>query len=731
MIKSFIQKCSSILVSRRTLIGSVVLVLTVLCACLIPFVPIHTDMTQYLPADSNMKQGIDLLAQDFPEMENPSTVRVMFTGLSEAEKDAVLDQLSAIEFVDSISYNALDPRCEDGTHSLYTLSTSFGYKTSEMNSIRSALKKDFHSYNMVFSVDDPGGELPMWIVALAIVIVVAILLVMGHSWVEPFLTLIVVGAAIAINSGISYFSGGMSDTTWSVAAILQLILSLDYSVILQNRYRQEKQRDPSCPIEKAMTHALVNAFSAIASSSLTTVAGLLALVFMSFRIGKDMGFVLARGVLCSMLCIFTLLPMLLLSFDKLISRSVKKTPQPDLSKLARFQYRFRYPVLAVLVILFAAGYLLKSSAGISFAFNSTAAIDKVFPPLNPVIVLYSNEDEEALAVRARALEEDPDVYSVNAWSTTIGRSFTSREMKEMLPTIASSMGVAVPEAAVDLMYLGKSADETISVPELISMAQNLLEGNPLFKSLLSDEIQDLLLDAQNLLADGQKMLRGEHYSLMQVNTTLPLDSEQTFAFIDRVNDDLTQELSSPFYLIGNSAMGWEMSKTFRNELNRITLLTAGAVFIVVLFTFKSLVIPAVLVLLIQTAVYATMIIIHLQGFSIYYLALLVVQSILMGATIDYGILFTSYYREMRSTLQPPEALKRSYTHSINTILTSGSIMIVATLILGYAFSNPAIGQICHTIAKGAACAVVLILLILPGALAALDRFVSNKGRFSV
>lgn len=725
MTGRLIKRIAGILVLRRNLIAGIMLALTVACAVLIPFVPIHTDMTEYLPFDSQMKQGIDILAEEFPEMENPSTIRVMFTGLSPQEREEMRDSLSSIEYVDSVDYGSLDARYEDGTHSLYKLSTGYGYKSSQMRSIRQALASNYKDYDMVVAVDDPGGELPMWIVALAIVIVVAILLVMGESWVEPFFTLLVIGAAIIVNSGTSYFSGGMSDTTWSVAAILQLILSLDYSVILMNRYRQERSSDSSAAKETAMAHALINAFSAIASSSFTTIVGLLALVFMSFRIGKDMGFVLAKGVLCSMLCIFTLLPMLILKFDSLIRRTAKRSPRPRMAALAKLEYRIRFPVLIVMAGLFTAGFLLKSGTDISFAFNPTGKIDKVFPSLNPIIVLYSNEDEDAIAKFAPSLEEDPSVYSVNTWSTTIGRSFTAAEMKDLLPTIASTMGVSVPEAAVDLLYLGKPEDAVISVPDLLATAQNLLDSNSMFRTLLGEDTLSLLEDAQELLDDARRQLLGTNHSLMAVSTTLPLDAPETFDFIERLNEDLGNDLSGSFYLIGNSPMGWEMTKTFSDEQNRITLLTAGAVFLVVLITFRSFVIPAILVLLIQTAVYATMVIIRLQGFSIYYLALLVVQSILMGATIDYAILFTSYYRELRRSGDIPEALLGSYTNSINTILTSGSIMVVATLILGYAFSNPAIGQICHTISKGAACAIVLILFILPGALASLDRFVKE------
>ena len=169
-----------------------------------------------------------------------------------------------------------------------------------------------------------------------------------------------------------------------------------------------------------------------------------------------------------------------------------------------------------------------------------------------------------------------------------------------------------------------------------------------------------------------------------------------------------------------------MSRTFRSELNQITIITALAIFIVVVVTFRSVLIPILLVALIQTAVYATMVVISLSGSGIYYLALLMVQSILMGATIDYAILFTNYYREKRLEMSIPDALQEAFRGSLGTILTSGSIIILCTFILGYAFPNPTIGQICHTIAKGAAAALILVVFVLPGSLAALDKWLIGK-----
>jgi len=187
-----------------------------------------------------------------------------------------------------------------------------------------------------------------------------------------------------------------------------------------------------------------------------------------------------------------------------------------------------------------------------------------------------------------------------------------------------------------------------------------------------------------------------------------------------------ENLEGKLYLVGNSAMSYEMQGTFAGELQTITLLTAAAIFLIVLISSRSFIVPAILVLIVQCGVYITVTLIGWQGYEIYFLALLIVECLLMGATIDYGILFTNYYREFRLSGTVPEALKDAYDGSIHSIMTSGLIIVLITGIFGYTYPDPTIAEICRTIATGAMSAILVILLILPGLLAALDRLVARR-----
>ena len=734
-----IKRIAGILVDRRRIIFLLMMVLALVCAVLIPRVRVNTDMTRYLPDSSAMKQGVDIMAKEFPDMSVPNTVRVMFHGLPEEEKASVLEQLKETPHAEAVSYQPDDPRYEKDGYTLYILEFSVGFFSDEMGEAESYIKSHFsEQYEMTYCLDKTNQQgVPVWIFALALALLLVILILFSASWLEPFLFLFSMGIAVLINMGSNILMPYVSEITWSIGAILQLALSIDYSVILMSRYRQELQEgaDP----ENAMKAALEKAFSSIAGSAFTTIVGFLVLVFMSFKIGLDMGLVMAKGVFLSMFCILTVLPFLVLSLDALIRKTGKRILSLKMNAVSRFSWRFRRAVTVFFVLFFAAVFILKGSTRIAFTLIAPNEIDPVFPKENQIVVLYENADEDAVGAMIPQIEAEDGVNSVLAWPNTLGKAFTAQELAEMASAMGMDIGFEISPEMIETVYAlyfgsgsaqnpDTSQEQRLTIQELVQYISGALSGNIILRSLLPDEIKQSVKDAPEFLDKAAKQLKGPEHSLMLVSTSLPAESDQTSALLAHLKSLCAENLSGSWYLIGNSPMADEMVKTFSGELNFLTLLTAAAIFLVVLVTFRSLAVPAILVLLIQSAVYTTMVIINLQGMTIYYLALLIVQSILMGATIDYAILFTNYYREMRRKKKPAEALTEACNRSVHTIMTSGCIVISVTAIVGYAFSDPAVRQIVHTISKGAACAVILILFVLPSLLAALDRFAAGKDR---
>ena len=1053
------QKIAAFIVKKRKLLLVVMLILAGVCAALMPFVGVNTDMTKYLPNSSQMKIGMDHMNEAFPDAVQTYTIRVMFRGLDAREKLAIREQLAEIPNVQSVAYepDSSDYNRDDAT--LYKLSTLYDYNSAEEAQIERDVAERFAGYDVAVRSDDTSTpSIPPIVFILSIVLVTTILLIACPSYFEPVLFLLTIGVAVLLNQGTNIFLGETSDVTASISAILQLALSMDYSIILMNRYRQELAKGDDR--ESAMTRALTAAFGSITGSSVTTIVGLLMLVFMRFKIGFDLGIVLAKGVLFSLLCVFTVLPGLILWADKVVRKTMKKPRAPKrerksvLAGLGRFSYRWRGVIAAAFVLLFAGAYVLQLSTQISYTLTDPDPVAEVFPPDNPLVVLYHNQDEAAVSALADRLEDDPNVKSAMSYSTTLGRQCTAEQManaigaleagipvsadmlgmiyydvhgggqsvtmtaaqflrflsqnvannasfapyidesltanlqtlmkfsdpaaltqqrtaesladflgmsasdaKQLLlyyymqhggadgsgtmtipafssflnnevltdPTMAGMMddaaraqasqlqtftdvtamttprdtaGIAallgmdeqtvktlfiayhasrgdlfsggqwevsmqnmanflvecgglldeaqeqqitqlswiingsvygtqytapqlasvlgmdagqmqqlymlynsrhgdtsgwtlsvqqfvnflcqevLPDArfaaqlsgvdtsqlqsartvinavasgqaytaaglanlfgglssqmdrgTMELLFLYYAsvnrgeADWTMSMQELFDYLQNEFLTDARFASFLTDDMRAQITGAQTMLTDAVAQLRGSNYSRLVLTTTLPVESTETSAFISGLMRDLDAVTTGDHYLIGNSAMVYEMENSFDSELLLITLLTAASIFLVVVFTFRSLIIPALLVLLVQCGVYITVMVVGLQGLEIYYLALLIVECILMGATIDYGILYTSYYREMRESMSVRDALIAAYRGSIHTVLTSGSIMVLVTAVVGKFFGNPTIEQICRTISIGAFAAILLILLFLPGVLALFDRWV--------
>ena len=729
------RKISERVVSGRYRILGVMIVLAVACAVLSLQVRVNYDMTKYLPDDSSMKKGMDIMEAEFPSMGADKSIRVMAEGLDAGREAELLEKLKTIPYVESVAHDG-SAKYHKGDYSLFVVGTSCEYGSPEERSIESTLGRDFQEYRILYQNDNPGVDgVPLWLFLAAGVILVIVLLFMCRSWFEPVLFLANIGVAILINEGTNAFLGEISYVTSTMAAVLQLVLSIDYSIMLMNRYRQEKAAGLN-PCE-AMAAALRNCFASIAGSALTTAAGLLALAFMHFKIGLDLGFVLAKGVLFSLVCVLTLLPGLVVMGDRLIERSTKKAVHFSMRRLSRFSYRRRYILAAGFAVIFIAFFFLQGSTPIVYTLAKVDRIADIFPPENTLVMVYENGDGEAVKELAETLEQYDGVTQVISYPGLFEKAYSADELAGALDGFGSmgfdpGEGTGFDPSMLGVVYayyyMGSSVpaeEQKLTIPELFSYVNDKLLNNPLFGKMISPEIRETVAGAKEKLDSGMRMLKSDRWSRVILYSTLPVESERTEGLITLMKE-AGNGLAGAYYLIGNSAMSYEMQGSFSGELWTITLLTAAAIFLIVLISSRSAVVPAILVLIVQCGVYITVTVIGWQGYRIYFLALLIVECILMGATIDYGILYTSYYRESRKRLEPSGALEAAYDGSVHSIMTSGLIIVLITGIFGYTYPDPTIAEICRTIATGALSAMLVILFLLPGILAALDRLIVRK-----
>ena len=793
------------IVRYRIAIAAVFVLFAAVCGLLTVQVHVNKDMTQYLPADMQVKQGMDIMADEFGES---TVLRVMVKGVPEDERADLADDLAGFDLVQNASYEEGSAEYNQGDYALIQLSVEGNSYSDSAQRAYDSVDKACESRNIEHWIAADLGNsannlMPVYIAAVFLAMI--ILFTLASSWVEPVLILVTILIAVLINMGTNIFLPNISDTTFSIAAVLQMALSMDYLIMLMNRYRAYRETDSP---EVAMENALTIGVTAIASSSVTTVVGLLCLVFMSFTIGADMGIVLAKGVFLSLVCVFAVQPALAIAADRFIAATAKPYPQPQMRTLSAFAYKARVPLAVLFVALFVVGFSMRGVTQIDFvatnANDDTEVVNEVFPARQQVVFLYENGASEGAVALSESVEQTPGVISVSSYENSVGKPYTAAEMADEMdmgtPIVSmlyyyrfnggdvgsltrdelagylrggakSDLGDMLDEDTLDsldslaetvegvdagtytpaslaeaidkhsvsadtltmmfLAYRGsRDADPawTMSIDELTAYLVDDLMEDPVFDSFFDSKTRTQLEDARDAVVEGAAQLRGERYSRFIAQVPYASDSDEMEAFCASLSEAAAESVSGgSWYLVGEGPMVRDMAASFSGEFNFISVLTIVAILLIVLVTFRSVAIPVILVALIQGAFCWDMILSYVLGKSIYYLALIVVQSILMGATIDYAILFTTSYRESREKMGVREAVGDAYRHSIRTISMSGGILVIVTGVLGVATAGLT-GKICLIISEGSLIAVALVLLVLPGAIAALDRLVVPRNR---
>ncbi len=485
------RKITDFIVEKRYIVLVIVIMLTVWAVFLENKVNINYDMAKYLPKTSDTRIGMDIMESEFDS--NSSTLNVMLQDLGEEEKKEALDYLENMTGV-SVEYDSSDNYNKDN-YTLFVLTVDDDVKSNLARDVYNEVVEHFKD-NLVDTSGDVTNTnkdvLPFYVVAIAVLSALVILIIMCESYIEPFLFLITILIAVFLNKGTNIMFSSVSNITSSICAILQMALSMDYSIMLIARYRQEREETSDKVI--AMKRALHHAFLAISSSSVTTVVGLLALVFMSFTIGKDLGFVLAKGVILSLFCIFTCLPALILMSDKLIYKTKKKSPIIKLDFLGKLAYKFRYVILVLFIGIFGVSYLLKGNLGILYTQSGTDEIEKVFKLNNQMAIIYPNREEKEIAEYCKTLEKNKKFDEVLCNGNTINEEYTYNTLNKRLNDLGAN--VAIDDYLLKIVYYhyyNKAEDNKIKLNDLLTFIQNDVYSNDKMSENIDDEMRKNIL----------------------------------------------------------------------------------------------------------------------------------------------------------------------------------------------------------------------------------------------
>lgn len=644
---------------------------------MLPHVASNYDIADYLPDDMETRQALTVIEKEFGLN---SFVSVMVKGVSVGDANAIADELREAETIKLVTFDAgSSAHYKDGCALIKLTTVGDDYSQSTKSAVAAA-EEILRSHGFTFYMSGSAvngtrmqeaiGKEMLPIMLISVAIVIAILLLSSRSWFEPVIFLIVVGVAILINLGTNLVFGEISYITKSVAAILQLALAMDYSIVLLHNFdlfveKGEKAND-------AAAHALAVSVKPIVSSSLTTVAGLVALMFMSFGIGFDIGMVMSKGIIISMLTVFFLMPGLLVLFHKPLKRlSHRPVPLggPQLAKGA-IKGRFVLPVL--LIALIATGAALQS-------FN-TYSFEEV------------NESEDQAQIQA---------------------VFGQPE---------STMIIVVPKA--------QSGEDYDKQEEVVKAISALHKGDevPFVSAQTYRSTMASLPPIMQIFGQGQidALFNGTEHSRIILSLDLHDADDAAFAYLDGIKGILNEEYGENNTLMAGGVMtNYDISKAFGGDLLITNLISIIAILLIIGLTFRSFSLPAVLVLIIQGAIWIAMSLSYIVSQPIFFMSYLIASAILMGATIDYAILITEHYTSARKTMGKRDALIHALDNSIATVLTSGLILTLAGFIVGGISSSLAVSTIGMLLGRGALAAMILVLVLLPELLYLLDKVIEK------
>lgn len=480
-------------------------------------VNINEDIMKYLPETSEIKIGKDIMDEEFIEQDS-SVLNVMFKDLSDTEKEDTLKKLESINGVSSVLYENTDEYNRD-KYTLYVLNVDdYDHsKTAEnvYNEVNE-MKPEAMS-GSIYSEWKP--VLQIWIVVVAIAMAMIILTILSESYIEPWLYLISIGVAVFINKGTNIIFPSVSNITDSIVAILQLALSMDYSIMLSNRYRQEREKEKDKT--KAMKNALYDSFKAISSSSITTVVGLLALVFMSFTIGRDLGLVLAKGVLLSLVSIFFCLPGLLVLCDKLIMNSKKKTINFNLKGLGKYSYKTRWFQLVFIIASFIAAYILKGNIGILYTGTQQDEVGKHFPSTNQIAIIYENKYDEIITKYCKSIEDDEKANQVLCYGNTINEKLAYNELNQKFKDLGQD--TEIDDYLIKIIYYNyynKNTKDSMTLSEFTKFIKSDVYSNEKVSESIDDNIKENMDLLENFATKdnvNQKRTASEIANILDMN----------------------------------------------------------------------------------------------------------------------------------------------------------------------------------------------------------------------
>ena len=666
------------IIRNRKKIILLFIIISIISVVLTLFVDVNYNMADYLPQKAVSTTGIKVMNREFTQAI--PNVSVMVENVSIIESLDIKRQLFEVEGISEVLWlddvadlkmplAMQDNETVEGFYkdqsALFSVTIKDGAESAAIAAIRKIIGSGGSIAGEAANLNDMKkaavAEVGLAVTILLPVIII-ILILSTTSWMEPILFLSAIGVSVVINMGTNIIFGEISFVTNSVSPILQLAVSMDYAIFLLHSFADfRKEYDD---VEEAMFHAIKASATTVAASALTTLFGFIALIFMEFRIGPDLGICLAKGIVFSFISVMVFLPALTLFLYKLIDRTAHHTIMPEFRNIGKYVAKLFIPIAIIVTIVIVPSYLGQGKTDFLYGYGdfdannelgrSNIAINEKFGRTNILAVLVPKGNVAKEVTLTDKLKQHPHIKSVISYVSTVGATIPSD-------------------------FLGE---------------------------------------------DITGQFYSENYSRIVLYTDLPDEGEKTFNAVEEINTIIGQYYDE-YYMVGQSATLSDIKKVVEVDNSRVNFIAIAAVFLVILLSFKSLLLPIILVLTIEVAIWINLSFPYFTGTSINYLGYLVLNTVQLGATIDYAILLTDNYIQKRKIMPAKNAIYEALSIAFRSILVSASILSFAGFTLYFTSSNTIVVDIGLLLGRGTIISMFMVICFLPAMLMIFDKLINK------
>lgn len=730
---TFMENLATFIVDKRNLFFLITLIALVFSVFSRNWVEVENDLTAFLPDDSETKQALNVMEEEFTTY---GTADVMVDNITYDAAEALRDTIADVKGVQSVDFDETTDHYSNAA-ALYTVTFDYDENDDACMTALDAVKDTLSGYDLYISTDlgntlqeTIASEVSVIMVYVAVIVIV-VLLFTSQTYGEVPVLLLTFVIAMILNQGSNFLLGKISFVSNSVTSILQLALSLDYAVILCNHFKEERETKA---VREAAIAALSRAIPEISASSLTTVGGLAAMLFMQFKIGPDMGICLIKAILYALLSVFIVMPGLLVLFGPLIEKSKHKNFVPKVDFIGKYDFKTRRIVPVIFAVFVVFGIFFSGKCPYAYGYSDLTTpklnetqiaenkIKDTFTSKNMVALVVPSGDYEKEAQLLRELESRDEIdYTMGLANVEamdgymLADKLTPRQFSELADMDYEMAQLLYAAYATEQGDYGKLAGNIASykVPlmDMFLFACDQVDAGIV---TMSDEQTEMLNDARGQIESAKAQLEGEEYSRMLLYLTLPVGGDATYAFTDTIRDIAHSYYpDGNVYVAGDSTNEYDFQKSFSRDNAVVSIVSILIVLVVLLFTFKSAGMPVLLIMVIQGSIWLNFSIPALTSTPLFFMSYLVVSSIQMGANIDYAIVIASRYEELKDKMDHQQAIIETLNFAFPTVLTSGTILTVAGTLIGQMTSEAAIAGIGQSLGRGTIISMFLVLFVLP------------------